>query len=119
MDGHSEGYNREGKVDEPAASVGEDVKNSGESVGQARCGKTWMRWNDSEETHRLHSTGYLKHLEPRAHHEKKCVCCTWQMRAVRCAVYTCAHSRNTTAASMDTDKHAVTGKELIGIQTSM
>ena len=30
-----------------------------------------MRWNDFFETHRLLSTEYLKHLEPRAHDEKK------------------------------------------------
>ena len=45
MDGIIDGYNSEEEVDEPGAIV-EKVEKGEETVGQARCVETWMRWND-------------------------------------------------------------------------
>ena len=50
---------------------------------QARCRETWMRWNGFYETHRLHPTEYLKHLEPRAHEKKLRVA---RVKCARCGV---------------------------------
>ena len=43
MDGLAERYNNEGDVDERGASVRNGVERRAETtVGQARCGETWM-----------------------------------------------------------------------------
>ena len=68
MEGLIDGYNSEGEVDEPGAR--KDVQTT---VGEARCGETWMRWNDFSEKHTdCRKTEYLDHHEPRAHDEKNC-----------------------------------------------
>ena len=60
------------------------------TVCQARGGETWMRWNGFLERHRLHSTEYLKHLQPRARRDKMRV---WHVKEARGAVC-CSHFLN-------------------------
>ena len=54
MDGLAERYNNEGDVDERGASVRNGVERRAETtVGQAKCGETWMTWNDFQDSQKL------------------------------------------------------------------
>ena len=68
------------------AGVGTVQRSVETIVGQARCGETWMRRNDYNDSQQQQSNDHVQsatpELEPRAH-EKNCV---WQVKDARSAV---------------------------------
>ena len=68
-------------VDEPGADVGNGVEKGGKTVGQARCGETWMRWNDFYDSQLLQqSSNILSHVHTRE------IACVARVTCARCGV---------------------------------
>ena len=57
------------------------------NVSADNCGLTkyGLTMHDFKESHKLHSTVYLHHLDSSAHDEKKCACGTWWTLARHCS----------------------------------
>ena len=85
VDGLIDGYNSEGQADEPGAGVEKDVEKDEENSGQARCGEAWMRWNDFQETHRLHSTEKTSNILRHALTTRN-IACVARDECARCGV---------------------------------
>ena len=74
------------KTTKASAGVGTVQRSVETIVGQARCGETWMRRNDYNDSQQQQSNDHVQsatpELEPRAH-EKNCV---WQVKDARSVV---------------------------------